>query len=66
MIYVVILQSRIMFCPAVASKLIDSVVCCLLAGFGLVEEGAVQVFHYYAVRLSYSFLMYNFKSFQGK
>jgi hypothetical protein len=32
----------------------------------LVEEDAVEVFHYYGFYLSSSFLMYNFKSFQGK
>ena len=32
----------------------------------LVEEDAVEVFHFYGFHLSSSFLMYNFKSFQGK
>ena len=32
----------------------------------LVEEDSVEVFHYYGFHLSSSFLMYNFKSFQGK
>ena len=33
---------------------------------GLVEEDAVEVFHYYGFHLSSSFLMYNFKNFQEK
>ena len=33
---------------------------------GLVEEDAVEVFHYYGFHLYSSFFMYNFKSFQGK
>ena len=34
----------------------------LVSRSGLVEEDAVQVFHYYGFHLSSSFLMYNFKS----
>jgi hypothetical protein len=35
----------------------------LFSRSGLVEEDAVEVFHYYGFHLSSSFLMYNFKSF---
>jgi hypothetical protein len=38
----------------------------LVSRSGLVEEDAVEVFHYYSFHLSSSLLMYNFKSFQGK
>jgi hypothetical protein len=38
----------------------------LVSRSGLVEEDAIEVFHYYGFLLSSSFLMYNFKSFQGK
>ena len=38
----------------------------LVSRSGLVEEDAVEVFHYYGFHLSSSFLMYNFKYFQGK
>ena len=38
----------------------------LVSRFRLVEEDAVEVFHYNGIYLSSSFLMYNFKSFQGK
>ena len=38
----------------------------LVSRSGLVEEDAVKVFHYCGFHLSSSFLMYNFKSFQGK
>ena len=38
----------------------------LVSRSGLVEEDAVEVFHYYSFHLSSSFLMHNFKSFQGK
>ena len=37
----------------------------LVSRSGLVEQDAVKVFHYYGFHLSSSFLMYNFKSFQG-
>ena len=33
---------------------------------GLMEENALEVFHHYGVNLSSSFLLLNFKSFQGK
>ena len=36
----------------------------LVSRSGLVEEDAVEVFHYYGFHLIYSFLMYNFKSFR--
>ena len=38
----------------------------LVSRFGLVEEDAVEVFHYYGFHLSSSFSMYNFKFFRGK
>ena len=38
----------------------------LVSRSGLVEEDAVEVFDYYGFHLSSSFLVYNFKSFQGK
>ena len=38
----------------------------LVSRSGLVEEDAVEVFHFDGFHLSSSFLMYNFKSFQGK
>ena len=38
----------------------------LVSRSGLLEEGAVEVFHYYDFHLSSSFLMYNLKPFQGK
>ena len=38
----------------------------LVSRFGLVEVDAIEVFHYYGFHLSYSFLMYNIKSFQRK
>ena len=38
----------------------------LVSRSGLVEEDPVEVFYYYEFHLSSSFLMYNFKSFQGK
>ena len=38
----------------------------LVSTSGLVEEDGVKVVHYYGFHLSSSFLMYNFKSFQGK
>ena len=38
----------------------------LVSRFGLVEEDAVEVFHYYDFHLSSSFLMYNFKSISSR
>ena len=38
----------------------------LVSRSGLVEEDAVEVFHYCDFHLTASFLVYNFKSFQGK
>jgi hypothetical protein len=38
----------------------------LVSRYRLVEEDAVEVFHYYGFHFSSSFLMYNFKLFQGK
>jgi hypothetical protein len=38
----------------------------LVSRFGLVEEDAIEVFHYYGFHLSSFFWIYNFKSFQGK
>ena len=38
----------------------------LVSRYGLMEENVVQVFHYYGFHLLSPFLMYNFKSFQGK
>ena len=38
----------------------------LVSRSGLVEDDAIEVFHYHGFRLSSSFLMYNFKSFQGE
>ena len=52
-----------------SQTLVCWLVCCLLAGpdlSGLVEEDAVEVFHYNGFHLSSSFLMHNFKSFQRK
>ena len=38
----------------------------LVSRSGHVEEDAVEMFHYYGFHLSSSFLLYNFKSFEGK
>ena len=39
------------------TKLIDWLVCCFLAGLDLKEEDAVEVYHYYGLHLSSSFLI---------
>ena len=38
----------------------------LVSRFRLVEDDAVEVFHYYGFHVSSSFSIYNFKSFQEK
>ena len=38
----------------------------LVSRSGLMEEDGVKVFHYYGFQLSSSFLISNFKTFQGK
>ena len=38
----------------------------LVSRFGLVEEDAVEVFHYYEFHLSSSFLKYKFEVLSGK
>ena len=53
--------------PSRSSWLVGWLVCMLLVNWsGLVKEDAIEVFHFYGFHLSSSFMMYNFKSFQGK